>query len=183
MTAALIVTDLEHKLVPNRILYLGTALTTVLLRLGALVDQSQEQLAEAAFGSALCLVGTGVLAVTGRGALGMGDVKLSALLGLLLGYRGVANALQAILAGFLIGGVVSVILMLSRRAHRPTRIPFALSLVAGAWWSLLGAPLGPSSVLSNFVWVGVVGIQQVVAQIGSGQDYPAILMTIRSPIG
>ena len=110
VTAVVIMTDLEHRLIPNRILYRGGATTAMLLLIGA-------------------------LAVLGKGALGMGDVKLSALLGLVCGYWGVEVALRATLSGFLIGGTVALALMVTRRAHRHTQIPFAPALVAGAWWS------------------------------------------------
>ena len=67
----------------------------------------------------------------------MGDVKLSAVLGLVCGYWGVEVALRAILSGFLIGGVAALVLMIARRAHRHTQLPFAPFLVAGSWWSML----------------------------------------------
>ncbi len=139
VTAALVITDFEHKLVPNGILYPGSAITGVLLVIGALLDGTVHRLAGAAAGAALCLLGMGVLSALGRGALGMGDVKLSALLGLCCGYRGVEVALRAIVAGFLIGGLVGLVLILARRAHRSTPIPFAPALVAGAWLVLFGA--------------------------------------------
>ncbi len=136
LTAALVMTDLEHKLIPNRILYPGTGIAVALLVIGALVDHTPRRLWGAALGAGLCLVAMAVLSVLGKGALGMGDVKLSALLGLVCGYWGVEVALRATLSGFLIGGIAALALMLTRRAHRHTQIPFAPALVAGAWWSL-----------------------------------------------
>ncbi len=141
VTGALVMTDLEHKLIPNRILYPGTAITGVLLLIGALAERTPGRLASAALGALLCLAGMGVLSVLGKDALGMGDVKLSALLGLVCGYRGWEVALQSILSGFLIGGAVAVLLMPTRKAHRHTHVPFSPALVAGAWWSFHGVPL------------------------------------------
>ena len=140
VTTALVITDLEHHLIPNRILYPGTGVTAALLAAGAFLDRTPDRLGSAALGALLCLVGMAALAALARGAMGMGDVKLSALLGLLCGYRGVTTALAAILSGFLIGGVAALVLLLTRRAHRHTRIPFGPALVAGAWISLLGTP-------------------------------------------
>ena len=135
--ASVVVTDLEHRLIPNRILYPGGAVTALLLLVGALLDGTPGRLGSAAIGAGLCLVGMGTLSVLGRGALGMGDVKLSAVLGLVCGYWGVEVALRAILSGFLIGGVAALVLMIARRAHRHTQLPFAPFLVAGSWWSML----------------------------------------------
>lgn len=140
VTAAVVMTDIEHRLIPNRILYPGGAMTGVLLLVGAAVDRTPGRLGSAALGAGLCLVGMGVLWALGRGALGMGDVKLAAVLGLACGYWGVEVALRAVLSGFLIGGVVALGLMIARRAHRRTQLPFAPFLVAGAWWSLFGSP-------------------------------------------
>ena len=136
LTSALVMTDLEHKLIPNRMLYPGTAITAALLGVGSLLDQTPGRLAGALSGAALCLVGMGLLAALGKGALGMGDVKLSALLGLVCGYQGMWLALWAILSGFLIGGVAAALLVVTGAARRHTRIPFAPALVAGSWWCL-----------------------------------------------
>ncbi len=137
VTASVVITDLEHRLIPNRILYPGAAVIAVLLVAGALLDGTPGRLGSAALGAGLSLLGMGALSALGRGALGMGDVKLSAVLGLVCGYWGVEVALKAILSGFLIGGVAALGLMITRRAHRGTQLPFAPSLVAGAWWAIL----------------------------------------------
>ena len=137
VTAAVVVTDLEHRLIPNRILYPGAAVTAVLLLAGALLDGTPGRLGSAALGAGLCLLGMGTLSVLGRGALGMGDVKLSAVLGLVCGYWGLEVALRGILTGFLIGGAAAVGLMIIRRVHRHTQLPFAPFLVVGSWWSIL----------------------------------------------
>lgn len=137
VTASVVVTDLEHRLIPNRILYPGAAVIAVLLLAGSVLDGTPGRLGSAALGAGLSLLGMGALSALGRGALGMGDVKLSAVLGLVCGYWGVEVALKAILWGFLIGGVAAMGLMITRRAHRGTQLPFAPFLVAGAWWAIL----------------------------------------------
>ena len=140
VTASVVVTDLEHRLIPNRILYPGAVVIAVLLLAGSLLDGTPGRLGSAALGAGLSLLGMGALSALGRGALGMGDVKLSAVLGLVCGYWGVEVALKGILWGFLIGGVAALGMMITRRAHRRTQLPFAPFLVAGAWWALLGPP-------------------------------------------
>ena len=140
VTASVMVTDLEHRLVPNRILYPGGAVTAVLLLAGALLDGTPGRLGSAALGAGICLIGMGALSVLGRGALGMGDVKLSAVLGLVCAYWGVEVAVRAVLSGFVIGGVAALGLIITRRAHRRTELPFAPFLVAGSWWALFGPP-------------------------------------------
>jgi leader peptidase (prepilin peptidase)/N-methyltransferase len=78
-----------------------------------------------------------VLAIVARGGLGMGDVKLAGLLGLLLG-RAVVGAL---LAGCVAGGVGAALLVVSGRAGRKSTFAYGPYLaLGGALWILFGAP-------------------------------------------
>ena len=76
----------------------------------------------------LALAGGGFLLLyfLGRGALGLGDVKLMAGLGALLGY-------PAILAGILAGGLAAAALLLVRRAGRRDPFAYGTCLALGAW--------------------------------------------------
>ncbi len=78
------------------------------------------------------VVGFGVfflLAIVGRGALGMGDVKLAGVIGMMLGYP---NVVTALLVGALLGGVAAFVLLATRRATRKTAIAYAPYLACGA---------------------------------------------------
>ncbi len=61
-------------------------------------------------------------------SLGMGDLKLGALIGFLLGWK---PALIAIFFGFNLAGVVILILFLCKRIKRNSYIPFAPFMVGG----------------------------------------------------
>jgi leader peptidase (prepilin peptidase) / N-methyltransferase len=67
-----------------------------------------------------------------RGGMGFGDVKLAGVLGLYLGWLGWSSVLVGTFAGFLLGGVVGVALLLARQASRRTAIPFGPFMLAGA---------------------------------------------------
>src|SRR5665811_82043 len=58
----------------------------------------------------------------GGGGLGFGDVKLAGLLGLLLGWLGWGAVVVSVLAAFVIGGVIAMILLIARRASRSSHI-------------------------------------------------------------
>jgi len=58
----------------------------------------------------------------------MGDVKLGTLIGFLLGWK---PALLAIFFGFVIAGLIILILGIARKIDRLTYIPFGPFLVAG----------------------------------------------------
>ena len=68
----------------------------------------------------------------GAGGLGLGDVKLAALLGLLLGWLSIPQVLYGPLAAFLLGGLLSVALLASRRATRKSYIAFGPHMLLGA---------------------------------------------------
>lgn len=70
---------------------------------------------------------------TDEEGMGFGDVLLSGVLGLMLGWPGIiAGIVFAIVAGGLFSGVYLVILLIQRKYHLFTAIPYAPFLVLGA---------------------------------------------------
>ncbi len=83
------------------------------------------------------LVGGGlflVIAIVGRGAMGMGDVKLAFALGAVLGYPAV---LSALLTGIIAGGLAALILIVTRRIGRKDYMAYGPYLALGALLILL----------------------------------------------
>ena len=80
-----------------------------------------------------------LLIVYPRG-MGFGDVKLAGVLGLYLGWVGWDALVVGWFAAFLLGGLFSVALLLTRRAKRGSGIPFGPWMLAGAG---VGLTLGP----------------------------------------
>jgi leader peptidase (prepilin peptidase)/N-methyltransferase len=115
-------TDLEHKLIPNRIVLPGTVLVLVARTLD---DPSVEWLvAGLAAGAALL-----VIAFIYPAGLGMGDVKLAAYLGAGLG----AAVVVGIFIGFIAAFVPAVVLLVRHgRAARKAAIPLGPFLALGA---------------------------------------------------
>lgn len=77
----------------------------------------------------------GLLFVIYPRGMGLGDVKLSGVLGMALGWLGWGSLLIGGFAAFLVGGVFSVLLLITGRATRKSGIPFGP-------WMLLGAAIG-----------------------------------------
>jgi leader peptidase (prepilin peptidase)/N-methyltransferase len=90
---------------------------------------------------AILVAGYFTMAFIAPSGLGLGDVKLSGLLGLFLGWLGWTQVLLGSLAAFVIGGLVAVVLLVTRRARRDTDVAFGPSMIAGA---VLGAAWGPT---------------------------------------
>ena len=72
------------------------------------------------------------LSLASRRGIGAGDVRLAAVLALFLGYLGVAYVFQGLALGFIIGGFVALLLLISRKANRNTRIAFGPYICIGA---------------------------------------------------
>lgn len=119
--------DLDHRIIPDEISLGGTLL-------GFAVSFWTIGWKAALLGS---LVGSGALFLTawgyeksrGRAGMGMGDVKLAAMLGAFLGLKGVF--LTILLAAFG-GSVVGLTLLAARRADRATALPFGCFLAPAA---------------------------------------------------
>lgn len=77
-----------------------------------------------------------VMAIVSPNSLGFGDVKLSGLIGLALGLLGTSHAVVGLLAGFLVGGVVGVVMLVGQRVGLRSHIAFGPSMLVGAFVAL-----------------------------------------------
>jgi leader peptidase (prepilin peptidase)/N-methyltransferase len=73
-----------------------------------------------------------LLAFISPSSLGFGDVKLSGLIGLVLGWLGVVDAALGVVAGFLVGGVVALVMLVGQRVGLRSHIAFGPSMLLGA---------------------------------------------------
>jgi len=74
-----------------------------------------------------------LLAVVAPRGMGHGDVKLVPSLALMTGYVSVAVAVLGVLVAFVLGAVLAVAGLASRRMTMKTAIPFGPFLLAGCW--------------------------------------------------
>ncbi|GAA5189216.1 hypothetical protein GCM10023322_41610 [Rugosimonospora acidiphila] len=72
-----------------------------------------------------------------RAGLGMGDAKLSGLLGFLLGWLGWPAVLLGLALPYVCNAPVVLGLLLTRRVRRGTPLPFGPALLAGAYLTIL----------------------------------------------
>jgi leader peptidase (prepilin peptidase) / N-methyltransferase len=117
--------DLETRLIPNRLTLPGAA---VALALGLALDAAGEPsrlIAGTAAGGFLLLA-----ALAYPGGMGMGDVKLAAVMGLFLGSAVAPALLVALLSGTAVG--IVIIARKGARVGRKTAVPFGPFLALGA---------------------------------------------------
>lgn len=138
VVVAVTVTDLERRIVPNRIVLPALAVALVVQTAR---DPSLEWILSAVAAGGFFLA----MAFAYPAGLGMGDVKLAAFLGAWLG-RDVAVAL---VVGTVLGALPALVLLARHGAHgRKTTLPYVPALAAGA---IVGLFFG-SAVLD--AWLG-----------------------------
>lgn len=136
VTVTLVLTDLDHKRIPNRILFPGTIVGAVLLLVAALFDDQPERLIPAAIGAVGYFGVMLVIALIAKGGFGFGDVKLAVLLGMFLGYLDWQFVPLGFFLAFFLGGVVSILLLVTKIKGRKDKIPFGPYLVLGTYLAL-----------------------------------------------
>jgi len=129
MLAAITLTDLEHRIIPNKILIVGAVLCVAIAAPTDPGGLAERAIAALAAGGVFFLV-----ALAYPRGMGLGDVKLAATMGLFLG-RAVA---PAILAALLIGSLVGIALIARHGSGaRKMAIPFGPFLALGGVIGLL----------------------------------------------
>jgi Flp pilus assembly protein protease CpaA len=122
-------TDIKCRIIPNAIVYPASIFAILMAP-----TMPQLSVLNVIFAGLLSLALFLVAAVIFRGAMGAGDVKLAGFIGLAVGFPAV---LSALFAGVVLGGVVTLTLLLMHRVERHTYIPYGPFLAAGAALVLL----------------------------------------------
>ena len=121
--------DLRHRIIPNRLTYPALLLFSLVVLLAWLIGSAVNP-ARAAIGLLLYGGILFIVAVVSRG-MGMGDVKLAALIGLVLGSVGLRFVGVAAAAAIAFGGLGGLV-ALGMGKGRKSAIPFGPYLAAGA---------------------------------------------------
>ncbi len=141
------VTDLEHGLILDRVIWPGIALAGV-----AALTRGWATLPEFLLGGA---AGAGLIWLIRRivpEGMGEGDVKLTAFIGLSCGLRGLGFAL---FIGFVVGGLIAAVLLATGRKKRGDTLPLGPFLALGGAVALLYTPqlLALFDRLSLLLWL------------------------------
>jgi leader peptidase (prepilin peptidase) / N-methyltransferase len=126
------VIDLQHRLLPNRVVVPALGIAVGLLLLAAAAEQDWAALLRAGLGAVVLFAVFLVLALIAPSGLGMGDVKLAALLGLYLGWVGWHAVVIGAAGGFVVQAVVALSLLATRRIGLRGELPFGPAMLLGA---------------------------------------------------
>ena len=124
--------DLAAHRLPDRVTYPAAVVCTAAFAVDGAVTGSWDAFLRALLAATASGAVAGLAWLVVPAGLGLGDAKLLALLGLVLGWAGWGVLLAGIFLGLVVGSVVSLALIATRRAGWRTALPFAPPLLAGA---------------------------------------------------
>ena len=129
--------DLAEKRLPDAVVFPTLGVVAVLLLPATWALGTWWPLLWALAGAAAMFAVYFLLALISPSSMGMGDVKLALVIGLLLGWFGLSAWLIGLLAAFVVGGVIALVALALKRVTLRGSIPFGPSMLAGALIALL----------------------------------------------
>lgn len=147
VSVALAIVDWRTRLLPTRVVGPTYALLIVLVLACFSITRDGDDLARAGYGWAFAGGLFFLLWFIHPGGMGYGDVRLSGVLGIALGYLGWGELVVGVYAAFLLGGFGGVLLTLLRIVERKA-VPFGPFMLIGALFGIAAGPqiwahLGP----------------------------------------
>lgn len=142
--ACLAAMDFDVHRLPDRIMWPSLGFLLAGLTLAGVIAADWGALGRVVLAGLACSAGYLLLALVslarGSLAVGLGDVKLAGLLGLALGWFGWQSVLIGMYAGFLVGGLYALFLLLTRQVERKGQLAFGPPMMVGALLALVLAP-------------------------------------------
>ena len=150
ITVALALIDLDVHKLPNAIVLPAYVVGLALFTAASFVNGDFSALLRGLIAMAAMFVLYLTMALVYPGGMGFGDVKLAGVLGLFLGWSGWGALVVGVFGAFLLGGLYSVGLLVTKRARRKSGIPFGPWMLAGAWVGIGAGNFLFTSYLSIF---------------------------------
>jgi leader peptidase (prepilin peptidase)/N-methyltransferase len=146
---ALSVVDWHTKLLPRVVVLPATLAAILLVVVVGLLTDEREALVRALLAMVVARSFFWVLWFVRSAGMGFGDVRLAALLGLVLGWAGWSQLALGVWSSFILFAVPALVVVVARRDRTLLKrsFPFGPFMVAGAlvglvWGTTLGWPLG-----------------------------------------
>jgi leader peptidase (prepilin peptidase) / N-methyltransferase len=136
---AIAVIDARRRVVPNAIVYPALIAYLVALTVIQLADGGASAV-RGLLGAAVYAGPLFLIALAVPGGMGMGDVKLAALIGLVLGSIGLSYVAVAAGVGILAGGLGAILALVVLKYRRRQQMPFGPFLAGGAIVAAFAAP-------------------------------------------
>jgi leader peptidase (prepilin peptidase)/N-methyltransferase len=122
--------DVVLHLLPNPLVLMLLAGGFLLFLIAGLFNEHADYLLRAVLGAVILFAGYLILGLVSPGAIGMGDVKLAAPVGLYLGYLGWSHLLYGGLLGFILNGLVTIVVLTKKGRTKATEVAHGPSMLA-----------------------------------------------------
>ena len=132
IAVALAMIDIDHKRLPDKIVLPSYPVVAVLLTSASAVNGDWGALGRAAIGGAALLAFYFIAWFVYPSGMGFGDVKLSGVVGAMLAYLSWGTLGVGAFAGFALGALGGIALIVAGRGGRKSQIPFGPYMLAGA---------------------------------------------------
>jgi leader peptidase (prepilin peptidase) / N-methyltransferase len=132
--------DASAHLLPNPLVLALLLAGLALFLASAVLTPDWGALLRACAGGVILFAGYLILGLISPAGIGMGDVKLAAPLGVYLGYLGWKQLLYGGVLGFVVGGLLTVLLLRLRRENKREEVPHGPSMFAAALGVMLLLP-------------------------------------------
>jgi leader peptidase (prepilin peptidase)/N-methyltransferase len=148
---ALAMIDLDVQRLPDKLTLPAYPVALVLLGIAALADAAGWPYARALIGMAALFGFYATLWLVYPAGMGLGDVKLSGVLGLYLGWLSWRALVVGAASAFLVGAVVSIaVLLLVKGSGRKTKVPFGPFMLLGVLIATFAADPIADAYLHSF---------------------------------
>ena len=129
--------DLDHFIIPNRVIYPTLAVTIPMLVVAAAADGTWSHLRNAAIGGVAGFAALFVIHFISPRGMGFGDVRLAGVIGMMLGWLGLRYLFLGLFLGFLLAAVIGLALIAARLRTRKDAVPFGPFMAMGAVLAVL----------------------------------------------
>ena len=153
MLFSVAVIDFKENIIPNRLLLTMAEVGLLLTFIYGISDINLAM--DMLLGMLVGTVIFGILTLLGRLVSGMGDIKLMAALGL---FYGSSNILAISIISFLLGAIISIILIISKKRKIDDYIPFGPFIVIASYISIF-VPF--STILFVLLKIFTLGLYKV----------------------
>lgn len=134
---ALALIDLDVRRLPNVLTLPSYPVAVVLLGGAALLGSDSGSFIRALAGGAVALAVYFLLVLAYPAGMGLGDVKLSGVLGLYLGWLGWGVLVAGLFLGFFLGALLGIGLIVTGKGGRKSKVPFGPFMLLGALVAIL----------------------------------------------
>jgi prepilin signal peptidase PulO-like enzyme (type II secretory pathway) len=123
------VIDLDHMIIPDRLVGLGLITGIAAIFVGAIeIGWKNAFMGSLVYGGFLYLAGMVGKRIFKKEAMGMGDVKLGVMMGLLLGWK---MSVISLYLSFLVASIVGLMAIMTGQLSKGDKIPFGPFLAVG----------------------------------------------------